>query len=1154
MKTFKSKFNLAAFLAFVLIASLGQAQNVNSGAGSYTFPHNTTYAHGYMATGLPSTTASNGVSTTYRDWYSHAVISSGVTRSGFPTCSSCLRVYRNTNGNDTVSEGIGYGMLIAVMMDDKTLFDGLYKYAYQWMPDSSNNMVMDWQLNSSGNIIGANGATDADEDMAMAFLIASKIWPSAPAVALTNSQQTSVSRTYAQTYEDMVTAIWTQETKGGSVVNSGDAFATPYYTSYMTPAWYNCWASSDTFGRAWGNVTNWAYNTYFTGLYNNSNDKQGFFPDTATAGFTNNVSTMGYDASRYPMRIGLDYLWNGSAGAVSFAGTFATNVMNAVNGGAGFNGEVGDTWSVPGGSPGGSFCDSLQIGPLAVAAMITNQANATSAYNQLIARYGSPGCNGGAENFQYFQDTLCMLCELITTGNFPNIVCGTPPCGSLTCTPTPSPTPLPCYMVSDDVDGTEENHTNGFWFSYEYASVSNTPITTPVLVGVSNTNYILQANGPNSMPYADAVTGYCAINGGSTVVYYAGKLQPETVYAGYALGTELKPGYQNLNSMTNISFWVQATKAPVTLQISFYNPAIDVPAGGNANQYKNTAPIIVNTANTWQYVSIASGIANIAPSSYAPATGVSGGTTQSFTYSMAMSQVTSLQWQEVAPAAGTTYGFSVGQVCIAGTGWVTPTPLPTSTPVVTILPTDTPTLTPTKTLTPTITPTLTKTITPTLTQTQTPTQTTTKTVTPTQTQTPTQTLALTATPTGTPTQTLTVTATKTQTPAFTPTASGTPTNTKTPTLTATVTLTPTVSSTPTTTFTPTLTLTPPPTNTPTPTSTVTLTPTVSDTPTITLTPQFSFTPTFTFTVTNTFTPTATLTATNTPTTTFTPAFTSTVTSTLTKTLTPSATPTVTATLTTTPTPLITFTPTPTLTLTQTPVPTNTLTPTVTPTPVPGVSFGSPQFSGSLEPGTSITYSQPVTITTSTATNVSYGASLPTGLNFTGFTSTAGGSASGATLTWPSLGPGIYNIDFTANIDPTATGYLATTSSFSFTGGGPLVQSSGITVVVLTPTPTQTPIVSVPVTDPIPYPNPSTGNGPVSVSVSFGQPTGPVHLQIFTTAFRMVQDINEGPVNAGAQSFSLNLVDKDSIPLANGLYYVVISTPNGRSIGKILVLR
>ena len=36
------------------------------------------------------------------------------------------RVVRPENGNDTVSEGIGYGMLLSVYMGDKTLFDALY--------------------------------------------------------------------------------------------------------------------------------------------------------------------------------------------------------------------------------------------------------------------------------------------------------------------------------------------------------------------------------------------------------------------------------------------------------------------------------------------------------------------------------------------------------------------------------------------------------------------------------------------------------------------------------------------------------------------------------------------------------------------------------------------------------------------------------------------------------------------------------------------------------------------------------------------------------------------------------------------------------------------------------------------------------------------
>ncbi|HET9869426.1 MAG TPA: hypothetical protein VFR02_02865, partial [bacterium] len=238
--------------------------------------------------------------------------------------------------------------------------------------------------------------------------------------------------------------------------------------------------------------------------------------------------------------------------------------------------------------------------------------------------------------------------------------------------------------------------------------------------------------------------------------------------------------------------------------------------------------------------------------------------------------------------------------------------------------------------------------------------------------------------------------------------------------------------------------------------------------------------------------------------------------------------------------------------------TSTFTPTLT--PVPGVSFGAPQFTGTFDQNSGFGFSLPITITNSTATSVSYTATLPSGMSFSGFTATAGGTAAGQTLSWPTLGPGVYTVAFNGTIAPTATGYQAVNSTLFFTGGGPLNLAAGVTVVVptatptATVTPTSTPLILEPVTDPLPYPNPSTNTDPISVQVSFGQPTGPVHLEIFTTAFRKIQDINEGSVEARPYTWKIYVTDKNSIPLANGLYYLVVSSPNGRGIGKLLVLR
>jgi hypothetical protein len=63
----------------------------------------------------------------------------------------------------------------------------------------------------------------------------------------------------------------------------------------------------------------------------------------------------------------------------------------------------------------------------------------------------------------------------------------------------------------------------------------------------------------------------------------------------------------------------------------------------------------------------------------------------------------------------------------------------------------------------------------------------------------------------------------------------------------------------------------------------------------------------------------------------------------------------------------------------------------------------------------------------------------------------------------------------------------------------------------------------------------------------------VRVQIFTVAFRMVQNNDFKDVQAGG-ILQIPLEDRWGNPLANGLYYVVVTTKAGRTIGKLLVIR
>ena len=85
------------------------------------------------------------------------------------------------DGTLTVSEGIGFGMLLTVVHDEQPIFDGLWQY-YQNNLDSHG--LMHWRRSGcEGAQSGDNAAADADLDAAMALVMASRRWSTTPYLA-----------------------------------------------------------------------------------------------------------------------------------------------------------------------------------------------------------------------------------------------------------------------------------------------------------------------------------------------------------------------------------------------------------------------------------------------------------------------------------------------------------------------------------------------------------------------------------------------------------------------------------------------------------------------------------------------------------------------------------------------------------------------------------------------------------------------------------------------------------------------------------------------------------------------------------------------------------------------------------------------------------
>jgi hypothetical protein len=93
-----------------------------------------------------------------------------------------------------------------------------------------------------------------------------------------------------------------------------------------------------------------------------------------------------------------------------------------------------------------------------------------------------------------------------------------------------------------------------------------------------------------------------------------------------------------------------------------------------------------------------------------------------------------------------------------------------------------------------------------------------------------------------------------------------------------------------------------------------------------------------------------------------------------------------------------------------------------------------------------------------------------------------------------------------------------------------------------------------VTTAVTFPNPATGDQ-VTLQMPDFEGQQDTLVQIFTTSFRKVKELSFSQI-LGSTQVTISLLDRSNIYLANGLYYVRISTPatGGQWIVRLLVLR
>jgi endo-1,4-beta-D-glucanase Y len=309
----------------------------------------------------------------------------------------------------TVSEGIAYGMLIAVYMGDQPLFDELWKYEQQWL---SQYGLMDWYIKADGSDrAGTGAASDADEDMAFALLMADRQW----------GGNGSLGDSYLNIAKDQIQKIWDHEVHEGKLLKPGDSWNRPdpwaiVNVSYFAPSYYRTFAAA-TGNMGWNDVVSASYDMIGASLNDqNKNASNGLVPAWSTskgeptnAAFDNAPTHYQYDSCRTPFRVGLDYCVFGEQRAQDYVAKTSQ-----------FFGTIGVSSIVDGydldGTPkaqNSSGQSAAFIGPAAVGAM------SAPAYSSLLEQgYTAVAGRQLLVGGEYYDGSWTVLSLLMLSGNF----------------------------------------------------------------------------------------------------------------------------------------------------------------------------------------------------------------------------------------------------------------------------------------------------------------------------------------------------------------------------------------------------------------------------------------------------------------------------------------------------------------------------------------------------------------------------------------------------------------------------------------------------------------------------------------------------------------------------------------------------------------
>ncbi|HEV7766944.1 MAG TPA: glycosyl hydrolase family 8 [Thermoanaerobaculia bacterium] len=315
--------------------------------------------------------------------------------------------FGSTNPGRTVSEGQGYGMMIAALIagydpDARRIFDGLWRFARKY-PSSADARLMSWQVPPGDS----DSAFDGDADIAYALLLAHSQWGSDGEIDYRAAAKIVIAGILESTIgpDSRLPMLGDWVNPNGEKYNQFTTrpsdFMPEHFRAFLratgNPAWTRVIAETQ------------ALVTSLQSLHDT-----GLLPDFVVRGApapahfleAETDGDYSYNAGRVPWRLGIDALLNGDAVSRTQARRISEWARVATN---------GDPLRLRGGYrldgtmiPGRDYFTIFFAAPIGVAAMNepAQQEWLNDVYDAVRARHED-----------YYEDSVTLLCMFAMTGN-----------------------------------------------------------------------------------------------------------------------------------------------------------------------------------------------------------------------------------------------------------------------------------------------------------------------------------------------------------------------------------------------------------------------------------------------------------------------------------------------------------------------------------------------------------------------------------------------------------------------------------------------------------------------------------------------------------------------------------------------------------------